>query len=81
MLVNTLLNNGVTIPTISANTGDSTKPAINTGMCIGKNTGPPAPTAWNAIGSITPRAINNPAITTSLVLLFLIFCPPTKKTE
>ena len=53
------------------------KPAIKTGMCIGRNV-VPGPKTWNAIGKISPMAINNPAKVICFIVLLCIValsCP------
>lgn len=56
MPVNRELQIGVSAPTLAPTTGPSNNPASSTGICIGKNTDPMAPTAWKAMGSKTPMA-------------------------
>lgn len=57
-------NNPTTRPLI----GPAKKPARRTGMCIGKNTLPPAPKAWKTMGSSTDSARYKAVWATNLTL-------------
>lgn len=74
IFVRILLIKGERIPTASPQTGETVRPEMSTGMCMGRKVCPEtAPKAWKIMGKSTPSAVKIPQWTAEYkYLLFFI---------